>query len=190
MPRISYVDFDTLDPKSRDYLEYARQRGTPRPESQAVRAHVPAVLDTFTATWRTAFDDGVLDNAIKEFAVCTSRGRWSASTAGLSAPRRPRPRVSPRPSSTRWSTSSAPIDTPIGSERRCGGRRRSHGTRHWRTTRFGTICTGISPSHSWSSWGTSSPSPSGQQRWIKTLGLGHREYLGDTTAGLAPVSVS
>jgi hypothetical protein len=30
----------------------------------------------------------------------------------------------------------------------------------------------------------------GQQRWIKTLGLGHREYLGDTAAGLAPVSVS
>ena len=25
---------------------------------------------------------------------------------------------------------------------------------------------------------------SGQQRWIKTLDLGHREYLGDTTAGL------
>lgn len=25
----------------------------------------------------------------------------------------------------------------------------------------------------------------GQQRWIKTLGLGHREYLGDTVAGLA-----
>jgi alkylhydroperoxidase family enzyme len=26
----------------------------------------------------------------------------------------------------------------------------------------------------------------GQQRWIKTLGLGHAEVLGDTTAGLAP----
>ncbi|TMI88043.1 MAG: hypothetical protein E6H00_13850 [Bacillati bacterium ANGP1] len=27
---------------------------------------------------------------------------------------------------------------------------------------------------------------SGQQRWIKTLGLGHREVLGDTSAGLVP----
>ncbi len=27
---------------------------------------------------------------------------------------------------------------------------------------------------------------SGQQRWIKTLGIGHREVLGDTGAGLAP----
>jgi alkylhydroperoxidase family enzyme len=25
----------------------------------------------------------------------------------------------------------------------------------------------------------------GQQRWIKTLGIGHGEVLGDTTAGLA-----
>ena len=26
----------------------------------------------------------------------------------------------------------------------------------------------------------------GQQRWIKTLGIGHGEILADTTAGLAP----
>lgn len=26
----------------------------------------------------------------------------------------------------------------------------------------------------------------GQQRWIKTLGIGHRELLADTDAGLAP----
>ncbi|MGH2735208.1 MAG: carboxymuconolactone decarboxylase family protein [Actinomycetota bacterium] len=26
----------------------------------------------------------------------------------------------------------------------------------------------------------------GQQRWIKTLGIGHGEVFGDTTAGLAP----
>ena len=27
---------------------------------------------------------------------------------------------------------------------------------------------------------------SGQQRWIKTLGIGHREILADTAAGLSP----
>jgi len=26
----------------------------------------------------------------------------------------------------------------------------------------------------------------GQQRWIKTLGIGHNEVLADTTTGLAP----
>jgi len=30
---------------------------------------------------------------------------------------------------------------------------------------------------------------SGQQRWIKTLGIGHREVLGDTEVGLASDSV-
>ncbi len=29
----------------------------------------------------------------------------------------------------------------------------------------------------------------GQQRWIKTLGIGHGEVLGDTTTGLAPTAV-
>ena len=28
----------------------------------------------------------------------------------------------------------------------------------------------------------------GQQRWIKTLGIGHGELLGDTTTGLAPTA--
>ena len=28
----------------------------------------------------------------------------------------------------------------------------------------------------------------GQQRWIKTLGIGHHEVLADTSAGLAPTS--
>jgi hypothetical protein len=30
----------------------------------------------------------------------------------------------------------------------------------------------------------------GQQRWIKTLGIGHGEVLGDTSAGLAPQAVA
>ena len=29
----------------------------------------------------------------------------------------------------------------------------------------------------------------GQQRWIKTLGIGHGEVMADTTAGLAPAAV-
>lgn len=31
---------------------------------------------------------------------------------------------------------------------------------------------------------------SGQQRWIKTLGIGHREVLGDTDVGLAEAPTS
>ncbi len=30
----------------------------------------------------------------------------------------------------------------------------------------------------------------GQQRWIKTLGIGHREVLADTSTGLAPTAAA
>ena len=48
--------------------EFARcaQFGTPRPESQAVRAHVPAVFWSFANTWRTVFHEGICEHAIKE----------------------------------------------------------------------------------------------------------------------------
>ena len=43
-----------------------RREGTPRPESQAVRAHVPAVFWSFANSWRDVFKNGVADHAIKE----------------------------------------------------------------------------------------------------------------------------
>ncbi len=67
MPRISYVDPKTIhDPQLQEYLELAKQRGTPRPESQAVRAHNPAVLRAFSEAWEAVFINGVLDHRIKE----------------------------------------------------------------------------------------------------------------------------
>ena len=60
MPNISYPDLDSLDPGDREIVEYGRVHSTPRPESQAIRAHVPAVLHAFTQAWRTTFLDGDL----------------------------------------------------------------------------------------------------------------------------------
>ncbi len=69
MARISYVDPSTVtDPDLAAALEDARTYGTPRLESQAIRAHVPAVLRTFAASWQQVFRDGVLDHRIKELA--------------------------------------------------------------------------------------------------------------------------
>jgi alkylhydroperoxidase family enzyme len=66
-PRISYVDPATLtDPAMLAELERCRREGTPRPESQAVRAHVPAVFWSFANAWRDVFKNGVADHAIKE----------------------------------------------------------------------------------------------------------------------------
>ncbi|CAN7612464.1 carboxymuconolactone decarboxylase family protein [Mycolicibacterium frederiksbergense] len=69
MARISYVRPESVtEPDLVDILAQSRTFGTPRLESQAIRAHVPAVLRTFTASWQQTFRGGVLDHAIKELA--------------------------------------------------------------------------------------------------------------------------
>ena len=69
MARISYVDPDSVDdPALAAILEESRRYGTPRMESQAIRAHVPAVLRTFSASWQQVFREGVLDHKVKELA--------------------------------------------------------------------------------------------------------------------------
>lgn len=69
MPRISYVNPDSItDPELAGYIADSRRYGTPRVESQAIRAHVPAVLRSFNQSWQTVFREGVLDHSIKELA--------------------------------------------------------------------------------------------------------------------------
>ena len=67
MPYIPYVDPDTVtEPEIKGYLELARREGTPRPESQAVRANVPNVIRAFSQAWELTFRNGVVDHALKE----------------------------------------------------------------------------------------------------------------------------
>jgi len=65
--RISYVDIDKLeDAELRGYMEQARRFGTPRPETQAIRSHVPAVARAFSRAWDRIFRNGVLEHSLKE----------------------------------------------------------------------------------------------------------------------------
>jgi alkylhydroperoxidase family enzyme len=65
--RISYVDPATItDDKILAEFERCRREGTPRPESQAIRAHVPAAFWSFANAWDGVFRNGVMDHAIKE----------------------------------------------------------------------------------------------------------------------------
>ncbi|MGQ7793466.1 carboxymuconolactone decarboxylase family protein [Faunimonas sp. B44] len=65
--RISYVDPATItDARMLAELDRCRREGTPRPESQAIRAHVPACFWSFADTWRDVFHSGVCDHSIKE----------------------------------------------------------------------------------------------------------------------------
>ena len=65
--RISYVDPATItDERMLAELDRCRREGTPRPESQAIRAHVPAAFWSFANTWHDVFHTGVMDHSIKE----------------------------------------------------------------------------------------------------------------------------
>ena len=66
-PRISYVEPATIrDEAMLAEFGRCRREGTPRPESQAIRAHVPATFWSFANTWREVFHNGVADHNIKE----------------------------------------------------------------------------------------------------------------------------
>ena len=66
MPNISYPNLDHLAPEDRAIIERASVESTPRPESQTIRSHVPAVLHAFTNAWQATLLGGVLDHEIKE----------------------------------------------------------------------------------------------------------------------------
>ena len=64
--RISYVPLEKMDAAQRAEMERCAREGTPRPESTAVRAHVPACLWFFANSWNDIFRNGILDHALKE----------------------------------------------------------------------------------------------------------------------------
>src|SRR6202047_260070 len=70
-PRISYVDPATVkDEAMLAEFERCAREGTPRPESQAIRAHAPAVFWSFANSWRDVFKNGVANHDIKELCRC------------------------------------------------------------------------------------------------------------------------
>lgn len=65
--RISYVSPDSVtDPAMVAEFKRCAQFGTPRPESQAIRAHRPPIMLAFATAWKDSFHEGVCDHNIKE----------------------------------------------------------------------------------------------------------------------------
>jgi len=92
--RISYVPLDQMTPEMRAEMERCAREGTPRPESSAVRAHVPACFWFFANSWNGIFRNGVLDHALKELCrvyvsrtviceFCGNQRSVKAANAGL-----------------------------------------------------------------------------------------------------------
>jgi hypothetical protein len=69
MARISYVAPETIaDPQIRQWLEDSIKAGRPGPENQAIRAHQPDVMRSFTTTFAMLFkkDKGTVEWELKE----------------------------------------------------------------------------------------------------------------------------
>jgi alkylhydroperoxidase family enzyme len=66
--RISYVPLEKMTPAMRAEMERCAREGTPRPESSAVRAHVPGAFWAFANSWRDIFHTGICDHTVKELA--------------------------------------------------------------------------------------------------------------------------
>lgn len=92
--RISYVPLENMTPEMRAEMERCAREGTPRPESSAVRAHVPACFWFFANSWNDIFRNGVLDHALKELCrvyvsrtviceFCGNQRSVKAANAGL-----------------------------------------------------------------------------------------------------------
>jgi alkylhydroperoxidase family enzyme len=64
--RISYVPLEDMTADMRAEMERCAREGTPRPESSAVRAHVPAAFWFFANSWRDLFREGVCEHELKE----------------------------------------------------------------------------------------------------------------------------
>ena len=187
MQRISYIDPDAVeDPEIRGYLEYARQHGTPRPESQAIRAHCPNVIRAFSQAWDLTFRNGVLDHRIKELCRVYVSKSVECSYCGLQRSVKGRQQgltedaydelldyVSSDRYSEREKTALAYTDAIVWDADLADDALWERLHRHFTEPELVEL-------------GFFVALTLGQQRWIKTLGIGHRQLLADTDAGLAP----
>ena len=62
--RISYVPLEKMDEKMRKEMERCQREGTPRPESSAIRAHVPAAFWFFADSWNNLFRNGITKTSL------------------------------------------------------------------------------------------------------------------------------
>lgn len=183
MSRIPYPDLDAIqDPEIHAILDRARRVGTPRPESQAIRAHVPAVLKSFTTAWMDTFVDGVVEHELKELCrvyvtktvECGYCAAQRSQDAGVEEDYYDElltyatsERYSDREKAALAYTDSIVWDANLATDEMWERMHENFTPAEMVELGFFIALT------------------SGQQRWIKTLQLGHREVLADTDAGLA-----
>ncbi len=185
MPRIPYPDLDReTDPEILAILERAKEFGTPRPESQAIRSHVPAVVKTFSAAWEDTFVEGVVDHELKE--LCRVYVTKTVECGYCSAQRS----VAAATAEDHYSELLEYRSSDLYTDREKAALAYTDAI-VWNAD--------FADDEVWESLHEHFTDPelvelgffialtSGQQRWIKTLQLGHREVMAETEAGLTAV---
>lgn len=92
--RISYFPYEAMDQRMQEEMLRCAREGTPRPESSAIRAHLPAAFWSFANTWQAVFREGVVDHPLKELCrvyvsrsvkceYCGNQRSEAAAEAGL-----------------------------------------------------------------------------------------------------------
>jgi len=184
--RISYVDPASInDAAMLAEFDRCAREGTPRPESQAIRAHVPAVFWSFANSWRDVFKNGVADHAIKELCriyvsrsvlceFCGNQRSVKAAAQGLieddyrdlinfESSRRYDERQKAALAYAEAITWDLPVDDKFWA--------RLH--KHFSEPELVEIGYFIALTM-------------GQQRWLRTLGIEHHQILAGTAASMAP----
>ena len=185
-PRISYVDPATVnDPAMIAEFQRCAREGTPRPESQAIRAHVPAVFWSFANSWRDVFKNGVADHDIKELCrvyvsrsvkceYCGNQRSMKAAAQGLAeddfrdlinfeSSARYDERQKAAFSYAEAITWDLPVDDAFWARLK----------KHFSEPELVEIGYFIALTM-------------GQQRWLRTLGIDHHQIMAGTDASMAP----
>jgi alkylhydroperoxidase family enzyme len=187
MARISYVDPATIDdPELAADLEHSRRYGTPRPETQAIRFHVPAVAKAFMRPWKTIFREGIVDHSLKElcrvFVSKTVECRYCGAQRSIRGAQEglveddygellnfeSSDRFDERQKAALLYTSML-VWNPEGVDDALWARLRGHFSEEQIVELGSFVCLTY-----------------GQQSVIRTWNVGHGELLADTTGGLAP----
>jgi len=182
MARIPYANLsDISDSEIHAILDRARRVGTPRPESQAIRARVPAVLKSFTKAWMETFVEGVVEHELKELCrvyvtktvdcgYCAAQRSQDASVEEAHYSDLLSYATSDR-YTEREKAALAYTDAIVWDSRLATDEVWARLDEHFSPEELVELGFFIALT-------------SGQQRWIKTLDLGHGEVLADTKAGL------
>ncbi len=188
MPNISYVDPATIDdPELAAIMERARTGGTPRPESQAIRLHHPAVMKAFNHAWDVFFRQGVTPHAIKELCRLYISKSVDCEYCGGQ-------RSVARPAAGRQTE--LQVDEILDFERSDRFDPAQRAALEWAQAIAWDPA--LAADDLWERLHEHFTEPQlvelghfialtlGQQRFLKTVGVKHGEVLADTVAGLAP----